>query len=201
MMTSAAMTYRPPPKLILTGFMATGKSVIGPIVARRLGWRFADIDAAVAARAGKPVAAIFTEEGEARMRALEREAIAAIAREHLRCAQCGRRRPAVIATGGGAIVDEANFAELHAAGIVICLSARPEVIARRVGRSAAPRPKLVEGGKPILERINELMAERAGAYARADATIDTSDLAVETVVERVIDAYVAQGKLRCNPSA
>ncbi|HVA77673.1 MAG TPA: shikimate kinase [Candidatus Binataceae bacterium] len=195
------MTDRATPKLILTGFMATGKSVIGPLVAHRLGWPFADIDAAVAARAGKPVAAIFADDGEARMRALEREAIAAVARDRRRCAQCGRRRPAVIATGGGAIVDEANFAELHAAGVVICLSARPDVIARRVGRSAARRPKLVEGGKPLLERINELMAERARAYARADATIDTSDLAIDTVVERVIDAYVAHGKLRCNPSA
>ncbi|MGH7780489.1 MAG: shikimate kinase [Candidatus Binataceae bacterium] len=189
------------PKLILSGFMATGKSVIGPIVARRLGWRFADMDAEIAARAGKPVAAIFADEGEARMRALEREAIAAIARDPIRCAQCGRRRPAVIATGGGALVDIANYTELHAEGVVICLSARPEVIARRVGRSAARRPKLLEGGKPLLFRINELMAERASAYARADATIDTSDLAIETVVERVIDAYAAHGKLRCKPSA
>lgn len=195
------MTYQMTPKLILTGFMATGKSVIGPIVARRLGWRFEDTDATVAAHAGKPVAAIFADEGEARMRALEREAIAALARDRICCAQCGRRRPAVIATGGGAIVDEANFTELHAAGIVICLSARAEVIARRVKRTAARRPKLLEGGKPLLERISELMAERASAYARADATIDTSNLAIEATVERVIDAYVKHRRLRCNLSA
>ncbi|HUY29070.1 MAG TPA: shikimate kinase [Candidatus Binataceae bacterium] len=188
-------------KLILTGFMATGKSVVGPIVARRLGWRFADTDAEIAARAGKSVAAIFADDGEARMRALERDAIAAFARDRRRCAQCGSLRPAVISTGGGAIADAANYAALHAAGVVICLSARPEVIARRVGRSAARRPKLVEGGKPLVERITELMEQRAGAYARADATIDTSDLAIETVVERVIDAYAALGKLRCTPSA
>lgn len=195
------MAQQMAPKLILTGFMATGKSVIGPIVARRLGWRFEDIDATVAARAGKPVAAIFADDGEARMRALEREAIAALAGDRERCALCGRLRPAVIATGGGAIVDPANFAELHAAGVVICLSARPEVIERRVRRTAARRPKLLEGGKPLLQRINELMAERALAYSRADATIDTSDLAIEATVERVIDAYAMHGKLRCNPSA
>jgi shikimate kinase len=186
------------PKLILTGFMATGKSVVGPLVARRLGWRFVDSDAEVAARAGKSIAAVFADEGEARMRALEREVIAALARDRRRCAQCGRRRPAVIATGGGAIVEEANFAEMHAAGVVICLSARPEVIARRVARTAARRPKLAEGGKPLLERINELMAERASAYARADATIDTSEIAIEAVVERVLDAYAAHGRGRCN---
>jgi shikimate kinase len=195
------MTYQMAPKLILTGFMATGKSVIGPIVARRLGWRFEDTDATVAARAGKPVAAIFADEGEARMRALEREAIAALARDRECCAMCGRRRPAVIATGGGAIVDEANFAALHAAGVVICLSARPEIIARRVRRTVARRPKLIEGGKPLLDRISELMAERASAYARADATIDTSNLAIEATVERVIDAYVKHRRLRCNLSA
>ncbi|HVA39941.1 MAG TPA: shikimate kinase [Candidatus Binataceae bacterium] len=181
--------------------MATGKSVVGPIVARRLGWRFADTDAEIAARAGKPVAAIFADDGEARMRALERDAIATLARDRRRCAQCGKLRPAVISTGGGTIVDDANYAALHAAGVVICLSARPEVIARRVGRSAAKRPKLAEGAKPLVERITELMDQRAGAYARADATIDTSDLAIETVVERVIDAYATLGKLRCIPSA
>ena len=53
------------PKLILTGFMATGKSSVGPIVARRLGWEFVDVDAIVIARAGKPIAQIFADQGEA----------------------------------------------------------------------------------------------------------------------------------------
>jgi len=188
-------------KLILTGFMATGKSAVGHLVARRLGWRFTDTDASIAARAGKPIPAIFADHGEPHFRALERETIAALAQDRRRCPQCGKLMPAVISTGGGALVDEENCAMLKRIGVVICLTARPEIIAARVGRSASRRPKLVEGGKPLEHRIRELMTERATAYARADATIDTSDLPPDRVADRVIDAFVAQGRLRCRPSA
>jgi shikimate kinase len=179
------------PKLILTGFMATGKSAVGPLLARKLAWRFIDSDAAVVARAGKPIPEIFAHEGEAAFRRLERDAIAAIAADRRRCAQCKGPRPAVISTGGGVLADEANRAALKRAGVIICLTARPDVIAARVDNSAARRPKLAEGGKPLRERIRELMAERAAAYLRADATVDTSDLTIEQVVERVLDAFVA----------
>jgi shikimate kinase len=189
------------PKLILTGFMATGKSAVGPLVARRLGWRFVDSDAAIVARAGRPIAAIFAEDGEPRFRALEHEVIAALAGDRRRCPQCKGPLPAVISTGGGALVDESNAAALRGAGVVICLSARPDVIAARVGRSPAKRPKLMEGGKPLGERIHELMAERATAYARAHVSVDTSDVSVERVVERVIDAFVAEARLRWRHSA
>jgi shikimate kinase len=128
------------PKLILTGFMATGKSVVGPLLARRLGWRFIDTDAMIVAREGRPIAAIFSDDGEPRFRALERQVVADLARERRRCPQCRGALPAVIATGGGVMVDEANCAALRRTGVVICLSARPEVIAARVARSRARRP-------------------------------------------------------------
>ncbi len=188
-------------KLILTGFMATGKSAIGPIAARRLGWRFIDSDAIVIAAAGKPIAAIFAQDGEPHFRALERAALASIASDRHRCPQCHTPMPSVVSTGGGAIVDEANLAEMRRAGVIVCLTARPDVIALRVGRSVARRPKLMEGGKPLEARIRELMAERAPAYARADATVDTSDLPIEKAVDSVLDAFVARARLRCAPSA
>ena len=74
----------------------------------------------------------------------------------------------MISTGGGVLVDEANCVALKRVGVIVCLTARPEVVAARVERSKAKRPKLTEGGKPTLERVKELMAERADAYARAD---------------------------------
>ncbi len=178
------------PRLILTGFMATGKSSLAPILARRLGWRLVDCDDLIVARAGKPVAAIFADDGEARFRALEREVIAQLARPVPRCAQCKEPRPMVIATGGGALTDEANYRALSRTGIIVCLSARPEVIARRIGRSAAKRPKLLEGGKPLKERIEELMQSRREAYARAALTVDTSDLTLEQAADCVLDAFV-----------
>ena len=188
-------------KLIITGFMATGKTVVGHIIAGRLGWRFIDSDAAIVARAGQPIPAIFAEHGESHFRELERDTIAAIASDERRCPQCGTLLPAVISTGGGVLVDEQNCSMLKRAGIVICLTARPEIVAARVGRSAARRPKLVEGNQPLEQRIRELMRERASAYARADITIDTSDIHADEVAERVMDTFLAQERLRCRPSA
>src|SRR4029077_4069166 len=114
-----------------------------------------------------------------------------------RCSLSGNPRPAVIATGGGALMDVANYDALNRAGVIICLSARPEVIARRVERSRARRPKLLEGGKPLRERIDELLAQRKDAYARAEAVVDTSDLNVERAAEKVLTAFIEHGARRC----
>src|ERR1700676_2907288 len=181
------------PRLILTGFMGTGKSSIAPIVARRLSWDYIDSDEVLVARAGKPIAAIFESEGEAQFRKLEREVIAGLSRETPRCPQSGNPRPAVIATGGGVLMDEANYQALNRAGVIICLNAPPEVIARRVERSRSRRPMLMEGGKPLGERIAELLAQRKDAYARAEAIVDTSDLSVERAAEQVLAVFIEHG--------
>jgi len=187
------------PKLVLTGFMATGKSSVGPLVARRLGWQFVDSDAIIVARARKPVAQIFADDGETQFRKLEREVIAHLAGDRRRCPLCHGPHPEVISTGGGALVDESNCAALKRAGVIICLMARPEIVAARVERSKTMRPKLAEGGKSTLDRVKELMAERADAYARADARIDTSDLTVEQTAERVVDVFSACAARKCVP--
>jgi shikimate kinase len=189
------------PCLILTGFMGTGKSSIAPILARKLAWTYIDSDEVLVATAGKSIAAIFESEGEARFRTLEREVIAQISHNRPRCPLSGNALPAVIATGGGVLMDEANYHALNHAGVIICLSARPEVIARRVERTKARRPKLLEGGKPLRERIAELLAERKDAYARAEAVVDTSDFNVERAAERVLAAFIEHGARRCAPSA
>ncbi len=180
------------PKLVVTGFMGTGKSRVGRAAAERLGWRFADSDREVVAQAGKSIAEIFAVEGEPRFRKRERAVIAVL---------CADPRPAVIATGGGALADERNFAALAAAGVIVCLAARPEVIAARLRRSSETRPKLLEGGKPLLERIVELLGKRAAVYARADATLDTSDLTIDEAAERLIAIFAALREQRCGPSA
>ncbi|MGO9059887.1 MAG: shikimate kinase [Candidatus Binataceae bacterium] len=166
-------------KVILTGFMATGKSAVGRAVATRLGRRFIDTDHEIVTRAGKPIARIFAEDGEAAFRRLEREVIATVAQAP---------QPAVIATGGGALVDDANFAALSQAGTIVCLVARPEVIARRVSISNIARPKLAEGNLPLEQKIVEMMEARQSAYARAAIAIDTSDLTIDAAAERVLRA-------------
>jgi shikimate kinase len=187
------------PKLIITGFMATGKSSVGPLVAKRLGWEFADVDSAIVARAGKSVAQIFADHGEAHFRGLEREAIAQLTSDRRQCPQCHGPFPEVISTGGGVLVDEANCAALKRVGVILCLTARPEVIAARIERSKTKRPKLTEGGKSTLDRIKQLMGERADAYARADVMLDTSDLTVAQLAERVLETFGVHAARRVLP--
>lgn len=170
-------------KLVLTGFMASGKSAVGRALAARLGRRFVDSDHEIEVRAGKPIAQIFAEDGEAVFRRLEREVIAGLA---------AAPEAAVIATGGGALVDDANYRALSRVATVVCLVARPEVIAKRVLASNVARPKLAEGNLPLEERIVQLMGERQAAYARAAITVDTSDLSVGAAAERVL--RVLEGK-------
>jgi shikimate kinase len=164
------------PQVILTGFMATGKTEVGRRLARRLGRPFVDLDGLVEARAGKSVAEIFSAEGEERFRELERAAVKEA---------CGVP-DAVIATGGGTLVDLDNRRLLAAAGPIICLSAPAEEILRRVGDPAS-RPLLASrnGGVDQLARIRALLDARAPIYALATHAVDTAGVDVDTVVERV----------------
>jgi shikimate kinase len=177
------------PKLILTGFMATGKTAVARAIARRPGWQLIDCDERIVARAGKSIPEIFRSEGEARFREIEREVIREIAREDSDTSQVGDSPSTVIATGGGAIVDEQNFAALSRCGVIVCLAARPEVIARRAGPHASSRPLLAAGGKPLKARIAELIEARRDVYARAAIMLDTSDLSIAQSAEAVITAF------------
>jgi shikimate kinase len=175
------------PKIILTGFMATGKSTVARQLARRLQWRLIDCDVEISTRAGKPIQQIFRDFGEAYFRTLERNTIADITSDPARCAQCGHLRPAVIATGGGVIIDPQNYAALRDCGVIVCLSARPDVIARRVANSIKLRPLLAQSGTPLKQRIAELIEQRREAYALATFTVDTSERTVDQVVDAIIN--------------
>jgi shikimate kinase len=119
------------------------------------------------------IASIFAEQGESRFRVLERTVISRV---------CEQQKEAVIATGGGAMVNEENAQRLKESGTVICLTATPEVILSRV-RGNKERP-LLRDDNP-LEKIRMLLDARAEAYAKADFTIDTSCLSIEDVVEAI----------------
>ena len=162
------------PHIVLTGFMATGKTEVGRRLARLLQRPFVDTDGIVEGAEGRTVAQIFASEGEVRFRQLERAAV------ERACAM----QDAVIATGGGALLDPENRLRLAAAGPIICLAASPEDILRRTGNGTT-RPLLATGNGDRLARIRALLAERAPAYAVAAHTVDTSGLTVDQVVERV----------------
>ncbi len=171
--------------IIFVGFMGTGKSLVARRLAKRLGRRFVDTDACIEHAAAMSVAQIFATEGEAAFRQRERHVIA----------RACQQKEWVIATGGGAIVDRENARAMKASGPVICLTARPAVILQRLhGDTTRPLLSLaaLQGSKP-LERIQQLLADRAAAYARADITIDTSSLDPEAVVEATLAALAQVG--------
>ena len=162
--------------ITLTGFMGTGKTAVGKRLAKQLGWRFVDIDGLIVERAGMPVTKIFAEHGEAVFRRLEERTIRRVVRSHEQ----------VIATGGGAFANPANRRVLRAVGPVICLTAAPQVILQRVSPTLASRPLLANAPSP-LARIEQLMNQRASAYAHADLLINTSALSLDEVAERIWD--------------
>jgi len=164
-------------RVVLTGFMGTGKTAVGQRVAQRLGRTFADTDALVEGMAGKSVRRIFAEEGEARFRDLERTAVE-------RACALG---DAVVSTGGGALLDPRNREALSRDGLLVCLVADARTIARRVRATAADRP-LLRGGPSLVARIRELLEERADAYAGIPLRIETAGRSVEQVADEVIAA-------------
>lgn len=163
--------------IILVGFMATGKSHVGRIIAHITGRRVADLDEEIVRRAGKPIHRIFSEDGEAVFRAMERHAAFSL------CEGGGK----IIAAGGGAFAQELTRQVLLDSGTVFCLTACPETIHYRITRgspNASVRPMLA-GGDP-LQRIRQLLAERAGSYAMAHHTVATDDRTPEQVAQDVL---------------
>jgi shikimate kinase len=171
----------PDANVVLVGAMGAGKTVVGRAIARRLGRPFVDTDHEVERRTGRPVAAIVAAEGESAFRALERDAVAAVA----------ARRGQVVATGGGAVVDPANLDALRRSGVVVYLAASPETLAARVSRGEG-RPLLAGAGDPVA-RLAEILARRDAAYRRADVVVETDGLALSQVVGAVLRAVRARG--------
>ena len=163
------------PNVVLTGFMGTGKSEVGRRLAQRLGRAFVDTDQLVEERAGKRVAVIFADDGEPAFRALERTAVA----------DAAARGSAVVAVGGGAVLDPENVRALRECGVLVYLTARPDVILRRVG-DVRSRPLLRDDPRATISR---LLGERGPVYAKeADVTVDTSDHTADEVVEEIQQA-------------
>ena len=180
--------------IILVGFMATGKSHVGRVIARLTGRRMADIDEEIVRRAGRPIHRIFREDGEAVFRAMERHAALAL------CAPDPKGCGKVIAAGGGAFAQELTRQVLLDSGRVFCLTARPETIHYRITRgspNAAVRPMLAapnndgngNGNADPLERIRQLLAHRAAAYAHAHHTIPTDHRTPEQVAAEILQIH------------
>lgn len=143
------------PNIILTGFMATGKTTVGKLLADHLGYDFVDTDTLIAERSRQTIDEIFHAKGEAAFREME----AAISRE------LGEKEGLVIATGGRLMLDATNAAVLCKRGRVFCLVATPEEILDRVSKDKHVKRPLLDDPNPM-QRIIELMNQRAEDYGR-----------------------------------
>ena len=165
-----------PKNIILCGFMGTGKSSVGRILAERLGWQFVDTDALIEQREGRTVSAIFAGDGEAKFRDLESALAAELMNYH----------HTVIATGGGIVLKAENRASMDRAGLVICLDAPADEIVKRLAQFT-DRP-LLAGANPAA-RVAELLAQRKTAYGAIQQHVDTSDRSPEQVADTILTLW------------
>lgn len=165
-----------PRNLVLVGFMGSGKSSVGRLAARALGFPFVDTDQMVVEHAGRPISEIFQTEGEAAFRAIETEAIESLA--HTQCH--------VISTGGGAVLSEHNRRILRSLGFVVCLTASEETLFERVSRNSK-RP-LLQTDNPRAT-LSKLIRDRGALYRDvAHYTLDTTLLPQTAAVEALVTA-------------
>jgi shikimate kinase len=162
--------------IALIGFMGTGKSSVGRLVADQLHFTYLDTDDVLVGRAGKPIAEIFAQEGEAVFREKECGLVQELA----------SRTRTVISTGGGLPVNPANLASLKTHALVMCLWASPEKIWERV-RGPNHRPLL--NGPDAPGKIRALLAAREPFYRQADVLVNTEMRSVREVAHQVIHQF------------
>lgn len=151
------------PNIILTGFMATGKSSTGRVLARKLGYEFVDTDQLIELRQRRTIADIFTDQGEAAFRRMEADIVD----------ELSTREGLVIATGGGLMLDASNAKKLGDSGKVFCLAASKAEILKRLSSKTARKRRPLLANCDLDAHISNLLIERGPAYQDFDQ-IDTT---------------------------
>jgi shikimate kinase len=159
--------------LFLTGFMGSGKSTVGRRLARSLGIPFIDLDAEVVKSAGRSVNEIFSHDGEAAFRALEKKELSLV---------CRRGDCAVVATGGGVVVDVENRQMMREAGLIVNLQVDFATVSERLAGDAT---------RPLLQtntaEVQKLMATREAVYCEADLRVNTAHKSPLAVVSEIME--------------
>lgn len=172
-----------PTRIYLTGFMGSGKSTIGPMVANVLGYAFVDLDEVIVQTIGQPIPEFFRTHGEAAFRRVE----AAVLSETVDLVET------VISLGGGALVSDANLRTVHELGLIVYLKWSAESLTRRLARSTN-RPMLHDEHGHVLkadalrQRIETLLAVREPFYEQADLVVELDGCSVGWSVDRVVSA-------------
>jgi len=159
-----------PRNIVLTGFMATGKTTVGRIVADVLRLKFVDVDSEIVKQEGQSIPKIFAAKGEPEFRQIEAEL----------CRDLAAKSNQVIATGGGALINPDTLAAMRESGLVICLSASPEVIRARLWG---------ETGRPLAADWEAIYERRKAAYEAMPHHVVTSGKIPEEVAKEVVTLW------------
>ena len=168
----------------LTGFMAAGKSTIGPILANTLGWDFYDLDKEVEKHESMKIVELFERKGEDYFRGTETTILKKLSEDE----------ESIISLGGGAIASDINFSIIKSTGKIIYLKSSPEMAYKRL-RFKKDRPAFVFDGVEVptkeqfLERIIQLLDSRKKYYEQCDFIIDTDNQTVGKTVD-IIAKYI-----------
>ena len=161
--------------IALVGFMGTGKTDVGRLLAEKLGKDFIEVDELIEQRAGKTIPEIFQQDGEIAFRELEIEATR----------EAAEKKNAVIACGGGVVLNQINIGRLREHSVIVYLTASSETILQRTSSDTDERPLLVAEDKT--SRVEKLLNFRRPFYERAaDITVSTSELDVAGVAGQII---------------
>jgi shikimate kinase len=171
----------PKDNLVLTGFMGTGKTTVGRLVAEKLDMEFVDTDAAIESQNG-PIKAIFEDQGEAAFREIEKVV----------ATELGNRSGLVIATGGKMLLDAANVDSLGRTGMIFCLTATSDEIVARVTDEFGHTDRPLLATSEPRKRVAELLAERAAGYSQFRQIATSRRTAVE-VAEEIAGVWADQG--------
>lgn len=166
-------------KLVLIGFMGTGKSTIAEKLGERLSLKVVDVDAQIVELANQPIPEIFEQYGETHFRELETNALQLLLEE---------QATTIVATGGGAVLKQENQALMLKHGLVIALTATPEAIIERV-KHDANRP-LLQG--EVEKRVYDLLEQRKDSYSFAHYSIDTTALSLDQVADAICTIWLSQ---------
>lgn len=168
-------------RLYLTGFMTSGKSTIGPILANVLGWNFYDLDKVIEKDQKKSIVEIFESDGEDFFRKLETEKLK----------ELSKSEKVVISLGGGTMANEENLDIIRRTGKVVYLKVSPEVLYKRL-RYKIDRPLLRDlvlsenSKEEFVNKIDEILMKREAYYEKADLVINTDTSSVGITVDKLV---------------
>jgi shikimate kinase len=164
--------------IILVGFMGTGKTVTGRVLAEQTGLELVDMDAVIEEQQNRAISEIFATDGEAAFRTMERELVQELA----------QREGLIVSTGGGIVLNPENIADFEKSGLVVCLKASPEMIFQRVEKDAS-RP-LLAGDKKA--QITSILETRQPLYDAIAHCVDTDGLSAEETAKPILDLYALE---------